>query len=448
MQKRIIITGFLLFIGVSLFAGTADFLNFPVSVRGSGIGQSVVALDKEISAVMMNPAGISGIDGFGISLVYNKALFGNNNGNVTIVHPAGIGMLGISFTFSSFGIENSFLYGENKGSRNLTDINLGMAFQRNISDSFSIGIGAKFISIDLGDVKGSTAGADLGILYMISPKSESGRLNIGVALRNAGLSLKFKNESEKLPMMASSGIMYKPVNFLNFTGELDYIIMNSLMEYGFGIEIIPVSLLQFRGGYKIIDGGNFLTAGLGINKELGSMKLNIDYGMNLNSEISTEHYISTSILFPALFEIRGRKEKIPYDGKNPTRIAVSEFEVRNCEEELGASVAEWLRSDLAKSEFLTLIAREEMTKILQEQEIQLTGITTSEDAVVIGKILNVKIMILGSLSKVGSEYYISVKAVDVETGKVEATAEEVATSKGVLRIAVKKLALKLDPKEE
>jgi hypothetical protein len=120
-------------------------------------------------------------------------------------------------------------------------------------------------------------------------------------------------------------------------------------------------------------------------------------------------------------------------------------QVKTSETNLASTASEWLRIDLGNSSALNLIAREQMAKILQEQQMQMTGITTSEDAAVIGKMLNVKVLIFGTVSKVGSEYYVSVKCVNVENGKVEVTAEEMASGKASLRKAVKKLALRIDP---
>jgi len=151
---------------------------------------------------------------------------------------------------------------------------------------------------------------------------------------------------------------------------------------------------------------------------------------------------------PGTFSWHFFLKTLPYDGKKPVRVAVSEFEVKNCEEDLGGSAAEWLRIDLAASDVIIMIAREKMEKLLAEQQMQMTGITSSEDAALIGNMLNVKVMIFGTVSKVGSEYYVSVKCVDVETGKVEVTAEEVASGKAGVRLAVKKLAMTLDPARE
>jgi TolB-like protein len=61
----------------------------------------------------------------------------------------------------------------------------------------------------------------------------------------------------------------------------------------------------------------------------------------------------------------------------------------------------------------------------------------------IGKILNVKHMLVGSLSKLMDTYYITVNVVDVETSKIVASYDQDAMSAKELKTACKILAKKL-----
>ena len=110
------------------------------------------------------------------------------------------------------------------------------------------------------------------------------------------------------------------------------------------------------------------------------------------------------------------------------------------------TVSDFLRIDLVQIPVYNVVDRQNMQAILGEQEFQQTGCTTEECAVQLGKLLNVHKMIVGTLSKVGTKYYISVKMVSVETAVTELAAEEVASSDDELRDAVKRLAAKLDPR--
>ena len=102
------------------------------------------------------------IDDTDLMIVINKICKAN------IVHPAGFGMLGISFTFLQIPFSETYELGAAKGSKSLNDISLALAFQRDIIGGLSIGVGAKFVSVDLGDKIGSGAGADAAVLEALS----------------------------------------------------------------------------------------------------------------------------------------------------------------------------------------------------------------------------------------------------------------------------------------
>jgi len=67
-----------------------------------------------------------------------------------------------------------------------------------------------------------------------------------------------------------------------------------------------------------------------------------------------------------------------------------------------------------------LIEKAKMEEILKEQGFQQTGCTETECAVKMGKVLNVKKMIVGGLGKIGTAYRLSLRVVDVETAVIEA----------------------------
>jgi TolB-like protein len=59
-----------------------------------------------------------------------------------------------------------------------------------------------------------------------------------------------------------------------------------------------------------------------------------------------------------------------------------------------------------------------MDKIMAEQTFQQTGCTTAECAVKLGKILNVKYLIVGTFGKLMDQYVLNFRVVETETAKV------------------------------
>lgn len=70
----------------------------------------------------------------------------------------------------------------------------------------------------------------------------------------------------------------------------------------------------------------------------------------------------------------------------------------------------------------SVIERSMMKEILKEQAFQMSGCTNNECAVEVGQILGVSKMVTGTVGKIGSLYSISLRLVDVATGKIEQTA--------------------------
>lgn len=70
------------------------------------------------------------------------------------------------------------------------------------------------------------------------------------------------------------------------------------------------------------------------------------------------------------------------------------------------------------SDIFTLVERKDIQKILEEQNLQLSGITEGEDAVKIGQILNADVLITGNLFGKEDSFELFLRLVRVETGEI------------------------------
>ena len=80
---------------------------------------------------------------------------------------------------------------------------------------------------------------------------------------------------------------------------------------------------------------------------------------------------------------------------------------------------------MINSGYFTVLERGAINSILKEVDFQQSGCTSAECAVQIGKVLAVRKMIVGSVSKLGRKYFIALRMVDVESSQID-----VATSVG------------------
>ncbi|MBI4802151.1 MAG: hypothetical protein HY796_06470 [Elusimicrobia bacterium] len=126
-----------------------------------------------------------------------------------------------------------------------------------------------------------------------------------------------------------------------------------------------------------------------------------------------------------------------------TNVAVADFIGKNVSQADASIVADFLRTELVNTGLFNVMDRNNMDTVLAEQKFQASGCTEQQCAVEMGKLLNVKQMLVGSLSKLLDSYYITVNMVDVETGKITASYGSDAVSSRELKDACKKIVEKL-----
>jgi len=103
----------------------------------------------------------------------------------------------------------------------------------------------------------------------------------------------------------------------------------------------------------------------------------------------------------------------------PVTIAVLDFEAVNTASGDAVVMAGFVRTAVVKSGVFNVVERQKMQEVLSEQALQQTGCTDEACIVKLGKVLNAKKVLTGSLSLLGADRFLSVRMVDVETGRIE-----------------------------
>ncbi len=88
------------------------------------------------------------------------------------------------------------------------------------------------------------------------------------------------------------------------------------------------------------------------------------------------------------------------------------------EKKMGQIVAELLTTSFARRAQFQLVEREQIEKVLEELKLSLLGLAEAENAEMVGKLLNARAIITGSVSEVGEVFSINARQVDVGTGEV------------------------------
>ena len=101
-------------------------------------------------------------------------------------------------------------------------------------------------------------------------------------------------------------------------------------------------------------------------------------------------------------------------------VAVLEFEGIGVSQDEAKALSARFGSefmDLSKGRY-TLVERQQMGEILEEQGLQQSGCVSSECAVEVGAALGAKFIIIGSISKVGTIFSINARMLDVESSQI------------------------------
>jgi Curli production assembly/transport component CsgG len=135
-------------------------------------------------------------------------------------------------------------------------------------------------------------------------------------------------------------------------------------------------------------------------------------------------------------------------------IAVNNLKATGVTENEALSLTDALRSELGKSGKYQVMERSQMDDILKEQGFQRSGACDEAScAIEMGKILAVNYMVMGNIGMVGKTYTLSVRFVEVGTGRIlkdfteyhKGTADELLTQ--VVPLLSQKIAGSYQPRK-
>lgn len=102
-------------------------------------------------------------------------------------------------------------------------------------------------------------------------------------------------------------------------------------------------------------------------------------------------------------------------------VAVLDFDGRGISQQEAQTLTDRLSTEIARTDVMILVERNQMSEILDEQGFQQSGCTSAECAAEVGALLGVQHMVSGSFGKIGNSYTIDAKMFSVETGETELT---------------------------
>jgi hypothetical protein len=131
--------------------------------------------------------------------------------------------------------------------------------------------------------------------------------------------------------------------------------------------------------------------------------------------------------------------------QNKISTAVLDLDASGISQAEALIISDRLRSELVQLGRFDVFEREKMNQILSEQGFQMSGCTSNECVIEAGKLIGVRLMIVGSIGKIGDLYTVNTRIIDIQTGRVIRTAVDDCDCKieEVLTKAMKRVAEKL-----
>jgi hypothetical protein len=141
-----------------------------------------------------------------------------------------------------------------------------------------------------------------------------------------------------------------------------------------------------------------------------------------NYELQVTTYIDSILAYRMPAD--KQKTGLPPSATTGSSLAVVDLNAYGVSDSDARALSSRLTSELFNSGKYIILEREKINEILTEQGFQQTGCTTSECLIEAGKLLNVHMIVGGSISKIGVFHTLELRLIDVETGKIISVANE------------------------
>lgn len=266
----------------------AQFLEIGVSARAMGMGEAFLGLSDDASALYYNPGGLSLLTQKEVAFTHIAYPAGIRYEFVGFVMPAPAvaGTFGAAFYMLSMDDIPVTNYKHPTGTgQTFTagDYAFGLSYSAGLTDRFSVGITAKYITQLISTYKATGWAADLGTYYDTGFRN----FKICMSIANFGPDMKFITDSYPLPIdfRFGSSIDVLQTESSRLTAAVQASHPNDNLEkYSFGLEYWFNDMFALRTGkkfnYDYYDKGDFgggLTFGAGARIPISTYRLNIDY---------------------------------------------------------------------------------------------------------------------------------------------------------------------------
>jgi tetratricopeptide (TPR) repeat protein/TolB-like protein len=198
----------------------------------------------------------------------------------------------------------------------------------------------------------------------------------------------------------------------------------------------PADLAGLKRGDILLEFGGIALRGKTTAEFVSVILPQFSFGAKLKLQVYRDGYTDDKFIYPGISPeiynlilndpdlIRQREQVKESGAGSKLNVAVIDLNTQGLAKEESLALTARVRSELFNTYKFNVLEREDMSLLLNEQSLQQTGVTSDENLAQLGKILNVKYIVGGSVSKIGQYYSVSLKMIDVETGKIKSMPSE------------------------
>jgi hypothetical protein len=307
---------------VKVGAAGAQFLKIPIGARANGLAGAYSSLCNDLSSIYWNPAGLADVKGISADFSYTRWFAGFNHSFGAFALP-----IGRNFTsavslvsLNSGNIEITTLEKPNGTGLNyqVNDVAIAFTFAGYLTDQFSFGITAKYVSNAISNLSSQGIAFDVGTMYETGIRGI--RLgfsihNLGVkqaysgqdlnsskklydALNAAPLDIAYIASSYSLPLIFRAGIsteVWKAQDH-RVVAAADFITLSDTPEhYALGAEYTFKDFLALRAGYQFGTDIFGLSGGIGLKYFAGGFEGEFDYSITPTKNIGLVNRLSIKV---------------------------------------------------------------------------------------------------------------------------------------------------------
>lgn len=281
-----------------------SFMKMGVGAAPQAMGGAYTALAQDASSVYWNPSALPKLGSPELFAYHSRLVSDFSYSYFSYAKPFASRKAAFGLSYGRFS-KGSFEGRDEAGNRSsdfsASDNLVTLSYGRQVTGKTSLGASMKFLQSKISEHSAAGFALDFAGSHQVSP-----RTSLAFGVFHAGPSLKYNNESVKLPGTATLGLAHK-ISILTLTSDFKYGLNDGKSALSLGGQFDVGSLASVRAGYvsQFARGGSqgssksldqLSGVGMGMGLKLFS-RTNLDYAFLPMGELGGTHHMSLSWRF-------------------------------------------------------------------------------------------------------------------------------------------------------